>query len=216
MTRGAHVHGDRDPASESRRFFDDLWASGDPWSLETSELDQDRYARQLELLSDRRYESALEIGCGAGAFTTLLAPLCLRISALDVSNPAIDAARQRAVHDGVHFVARNIMEFEVEGSGPWDLVVLAETVYFLGWLYPMFDVGWLAHALHDASAPGGRLLLVNTFGDGDGIMSDWLVWTYRDLFVRVGYEVVFEETLDGVKDTMAMQILVTLLEKTST
>ena len=35
------------------------------------------------------------------------------------------------------------MEYDVKAEGPWDLVVFSETIYCLGWLYPLFDVGWL-------------------------------------------------------------------------
>lgn len=50
---------------EARQFFDELWADSDPWSLDDSELDQRRYARQAELLGDCRYSRALEISrCG--------------------------------------------------------------------------------------------------------------------------------------------------------
>jgi hypothetical protein len=46
----------------AREFFDGLWADSDPWELDTSDLDERRCARQVELLADRRYARALEIG----------------------------------------------------------------------------------------------------------------------------------------------------------
>ena len=81
------------------------------------------------------------------------------------------------------------MELDVEREGMWDLVVLAETAYYLGWLYPMFEIGWLAHSLHEATRSGGRLLLANTISHDDGIMSPWLIRSYADIFSHVGYEV---------------------------
>ena len=63
---------------------------------------------------------------------------------------------------GVDFRLANVMELDLAREGTWDLVVLAETAYYLGWLYPMFELGWLAHSLHSASRAGGRLLLANT------------------------------------------------------
>lgn len=51
---------------EAREFFDRLWSESDPWKLDTSDLDQLRFKRQLELLGGRPYERALEIGCGGG------------------------------------------------------------------------------------------------------------------------------------------------------
>lgn len=199
--------------AEARRFFEELWSMGDPWDLETSALDRRRYERQIELLSDRRYGRTLEIGCAAGAFTRLLAPACDELLALDISPTAIARAKESVPLPTVDFRVVNVMKFDAENSGPWDLVVLTETAYYLGWLYPMFEVGWLAHALHGATKPGGRLLLANTFGRENGIMSDWLIWTYRDLFVRAGFDVDAEETLRGEKETVEMEILITRFEK---
>ena len=209
------THEDRQTAGrKARAFFDDLWAESDPWDLETSELDQRRYARQLALLSDRRYGRALELGCGAGSFTHRLATVSDHVLAVDVAAPAVARAREafaRTPH--VEVREANIMELDVEAEGPWDLVVLAETAYYLGWLYPMFDVGWLAHCLHESTGSGGRLLLVNTFGPDTGIMSPWLIRTYHDLFRHAGYEVEVEETMRGTKETVAFEILLSLMRK---
>jgi len=50
-----------------------MWRQGNPSSHETSEYDQASYDRQLDLLRDRRYARALELGCGSGSFTHRLA-----------------------------------------------------------------------------------------------------------------------------------------------
>jgi SAM-dependent methyltransferase len=198
----------------SRKFFDGLWAESDPWALDDSELDRHRYARQLELLGDRRYGRALEIGCAAGSFTRRLAPLCDELVALDIAEPAIERARAATDGDaGVEYRLANVMELDLESEGTWDLVVLTETAYYIGWKYPMFDLAWLAHSLHTASRPGARLLLVNTISTEEGIMSPWLIRSYRDLFRNVGYAVSSEETMRGVKETVEFEILITLFAK---
>lgn len=195
-------------------FFEELWAEKDPWDLDTSELDQRRYARQLALLSDRRYPRALELGCGTGSFTRDLASVCDHVLAVDVASSAVARAREAfAGTEGVELRVANIMELDVDAEGPWDLVVLAETAYYLGWLYPLFDVGWLAHGLHGATAPGGRLLLVNTFGPDNGLMSPPLIRTYHDLFANAGFAVELEETMHGTKETVDFEILLSLMRK---
>ena len=205
--------GDRIAAERTtREFFEELWAEKDPWDLETSELDQRRYARQLALLGDRRYGRALELGCGAGSFTRHLTGVCDSIVAVDVAPSAIDRATRLGLTD-VELRVANIMDLDIENEGTWDLIVLAETAYYLGWLYPLFDVGWLAHSLCQATNPGGRLLLANTISSDNGIMSSWLVRTYRDLFVNAGYDVEVEESLHGTKETVDFEILLTLLRR---
>jgi SAM-dependent methyltransferase len=198
---------------EARRFFDELWSESDPWSLDDSELDQRRYRRQAELLADRRYSRALEIGCAGGSFTRALAPLCDELVALDIAEAAIERARAAIDRPGVEFRLANVMDLDLEREGTWDLVVITETAYYLGWKYPMYEIGWLAYSLYEASRPGGRLLLVNTISTDEAIMSPWLIRSYHDLFANVGYEVEREETMRGVKETVEFEIAISLFAK---
>jgi SAM-dependent methyltransferase len=198
----------------ARGFFDRLWAESDPWRLDESELDQRRYERQLELLTGRRYQRALEIGCAGGSFTRRLAPLCDELVAIDISEEAI--ARARKATDpaaGIDFRIANVMEFDLEHAGSWDLVVMTETSYYIGWLYPMFELGWLAHSLHAVTRPGGTCLLADTISDENGIMSPWLIRSYRDLFGHAGYLLECEETLRGTKETVGFEILISLFRR---
>ena len=79
----------------AKTFFDRLWTEGDPWDLETSPLDQERYRRQLDLVGDRRYGRVLEVGCAAGAFTERLVTVADSVVALDIADAAVEAARAR-------------------------------------------------------------------------------------------------------------------------
>lgn len=206
---------DRDAAHQkAREFFDQLWTKGDFWEIESSEYERARLARLLEVLGDKRYERTLELGCGAGAFTRRLAGLSGRLLAVDVSEEAIARARGSAASPGIEWRAANAMDLDFAVEGPFDLVVLVETVYYLGWLYPFFDVAWLAHALFDASRPGGRLLLANTLGDmGDALLLPWLIQSYRDLFRNVGWQLAHEETWRGRKNGVELEVLITLFER---
>src|SRR5207249_7090187 len=69
---------------KAQSFFDDLWARGDPWELEASDFERERYARLIAMLDRSKYARILEIGCGAGAFSRLLAPMAQQLIALDV------------------------------------------------------------------------------------------------------------------------------------
>ena len=202
------------PAVRARAFFDDLWKTGDYWDLEGSPFERDKYACQLALIRDRRYPRVLEIGCGAGVFTEQLATLADHVVAIDVSEAAIARARSRAANPAVDFRVANVMDWDPATDGPWDLVVLSETIYYLGWLYPFFDVAWLASQLEGATRPGGRLLMANTCGGlKDYLLKPWLIRTYRDLFVNVGYQREAEEMFRGQKDGCNLDVLVTLLTK---
>lgn len=194
---------------KARAFFEDLWKRGDPWDLETSDFEKARYTWLFSMIEGHRYGRVLEIGCGAGSFTRLLARVADRVVALDISPTAIERARRtNASPEGVDFRAANVMEYDPHAEGPWDLIVMSETIYFMGWLYTFFDVAWLAARLFTATRSGGRLLLANTKGGiKDALLLPWLIRTYRDLFLNVGYCLEAEETFRGQKNGADLEVL---------
>jgi 2-polyprenyl-3-methyl-5-hydroxy-6-metoxy-1,4-benzoquinol methylase len=205
-----------DADGRAAAYFNELWRGGDPWDLEASEFERAKYDAQLALLDagDRRYGRALEIGCAAGAFTRRLAARCESVVALDIAEPAIALARSRTTAPNVEYRVGNVMQWDAELDGHWDLVVLAETVCYLGWLYPFFDVAWLAHRLHEGTRPGGRLLLANTCGGvEDYLLRPWIIRTYHDLFRNAGYVVRADTVFRGVKNGAEIEALITLGER---
>jgi 2-polyprenyl-3-methyl-5-hydroxy-6-metoxy-1,4-benzoquinol methylase len=200
---------------KARSFFDDLWARGDPWQLETSSFEHERYKQLLGMLDQPSYGRVLEIGCGAGTFTSRLAPLSGNVLALDVSSQAI--AKAQASHADlrhVEFRVANIMECNLTEEGPWDLIVLSETVYYLGWLYSFFDVSWLALEMFEATRPGGQTLLANTqFETGEPLLRTPIIRTYRDLFLNVGYDLRSEKVFQGEKHGVTVEVLMSLFGK---
>jgi 2-polyprenyl-3-methyl-5-hydroxy-6-metoxy-1,4-benzoquinol methylase len=200
---------------KARSYFNELWMSGDPWELETSPFEHQRYANLVGMLDQPRYGRVLEIGCGAGTFTSRLAPLSDHILALDVSSEAI--AKAQSAHSDlrhVEFRAANIMDFDLRAHGRWDLIVLSETVYFLGWLYSFFDVSWLASEIFEATQPGGNALLANTqFESGEPLLRTSIIRTYRDLFLNVGYALVSEKIFPGEKHGVTLEVLMSLFRK---
>ena len=200
---------------KARDFCDDLWQRGDSWDFETSQYEQARCARLLAILGGRRYERALEIGCGAGYFTRLLAGVANQIVAFDISPTAIDRARKLGadLHQ-VEFRVGNAMEFNFRESDPWDLVVCTDTVYYLGWLYPFFDIAWFASELFAATRSGGRFLLANTLDENhDQLLLPYIIRTYRDLFLNVGYRIETEEIFRDTKNGVQFEILISLFKR---
>jgi SAM-dependent methyltransferase len=194
----------------AREFFDALWSKSDPWDIETSELAQREHARLMALLDGRRYRRVLEIGCGTGAFTRRLATIADSVVALDIAPAAIERARVLNVGPAVvEFRVANVMEYDPRADGPWDLVVMAETICLLGWLYPFFNIAWLAAELFAATANGGRMLLANTkCGMEHPLLLPWIIRTYHDLFRNVGYQLETEEIMRGIKDGVELEILI--------
>ncbi len=196
-------------------FFEDLWKRGDPWDLEKSEFERAKYERQLALIEGHRYARVLEIGCGAGWFTRSLARIADQVVALDISPTAVARARTMAKGlESIDFRVANILDYKLSAEEPWDLVVMSETIYYLGWLYSFFDVAWLAAEIFAATRARGRLLMANTCGGvQDYLLRPWIIRTYHDLFLNVGYRLESEEMFRGTKDGADLDVLISLYLK---
>ena len=160
-----------------------------------------KYARILALLDGRHYPRVLELRCGAGTLTWHLASLADYVLALDIASGAID--RAQALWTGpatVDFRQANIMDYNPHAEGPWDLVVLSDIMYYLGWLYPFFDINWFSSQLFTATRVGGHCLYANAMGSfGDMLLLPWTIRSYRDVLHNVGYSLTdlppcFEQT----------------------
>jgi predicted TPR repeat methyltransferase len=195
-----------------RTLMDSLWERGDPWDFETSAYERDRCVQLLKMIEGRRYGRVLEIGCGAGYLTRLLTAYADHILALDISQAAIDRARSLAKgQTEVDFRVANIMDYKPQVEGPWDLVVFSDTMCYLGWLYPFFDVAWLAVQIFEATCNGGRLMLANSMHESeDWLLRPWIIRTYRDLFVNVGYAIETEKIYKATKRGVQFEVLMTL------
>jgi SAM-dependent methyltransferase len=167
------------------------------------------------MLDECRYARAFEIGCGDGSYACLLARIADRIVALDIAPAAVARARSAEIGPGVvDFRVANIMEYDPRAEGPWDLIVMSETIYYLGWLYTFFDVGWLAAELFASTHGNGRLLLANTrSGVEEPLLRPWLIDSYRDLFRNVGYRLEAEEVFRGIKNGVELEVSISLFTK---
>ena len=106
------------------------------------------------------------------------------------------------------------MDYNPRAEGPWDLVVMNETICYLGWLYSFFDVAWLAAELFAATRDEGQLLMANTCGGvEDYLLLPWIIRTYHDLFLNVGYRLKAKEIFRGVKNGVEIEVLISLFTK---
>jgi predicted TPR repeat methyltransferase len=140
-----------------REYFEGLYAeSGDPWSFETSEYERDKYERTLAALGGRRFRRALEAGASIGVFTRMLADRCDELLAVDVSERAVAAARERLSGLEHVRVERRTLPEEMP-EGPFDLIVASEVLYY----FPKEEMLAMLRGLERELAPGGVLLAVH-------------------------------------------------------
>jgi SAM-dependent methyltransferase len=114
-----------------REYFEELYGrSEDPWEFATSEYEKRKYGRTLAALEGRRFRRALEAGCSIGVFTSMLAPYCDELLAVDTSERAVELARERLSGSGHVRVERRTLPEEAP-EGPFDLIVASEFLYYL-------------------------------------------------------------------------------------
>src|SRR5262249_33605929 len=140
-----------------------------------------------------------------------------QLVALDISPTAINNARSRMASLGrIDFRVANIMEYDIRGEGPWDLIIMCDTIYSLGSVYTFFEIAWLAAKMFAATSDGGRFLLANACSeveDEDEDMRPWVIRTYRDLFLNVGYRLEGEEIFPANYRGVGFQVMISCFVK---
>jgi SAM-dependent methyltransferase len=137
--------------------FDAKYArDSDPWDYQSSPYELGKYQTTLEALPRQQYERALEIGCSIGVFTSMLAPRCQELVAIDVSPAALELARTRCAH--LHHVRFTCMSVPDEfPDGDFDLIVLSEVGYY----WSMSDLLRARQLITGLLRPGGTVILVH-------------------------------------------------------
>jgi SAM-dependent methyltransferase len=109
------------------------------------------------------YYRVLEIGCGTGEFSRLLAERCKEVVAVDLSPNMIEAAKKQSKHfTNIDFQAADILKWEFPVQ-QFDAIASLATVHHL----PLEE---LLPKLKTALKPGGKLLILDlleneNFGD---------------------------------------------------
>jgi SAM-dependent methyltransferase len=140
-----------DVAGFERKFR----ATIDPWDYTNSPFEHFKRSVLLQACGHEMHGRALELGCAIGETTRFLAPLCLRLIALDGSATAIAEARRRVRSRHVHFLQAKLPD--QFPRGPFDLIVVSEIAYYLS-AYDQFVLG---KRLALATAHRGKIVLLH-------------------------------------------------------
>ena len=153
-------------ASGARVAFEEAYTrSADPWASAAPRYryQQRKYEQIMALLPDRRFRRALDLGCGLGLLSQRLAERCDAVLGIDVASAALGHARERGAGvANLTFVQGDVLNLPVELNGQFDLLVVADTLYYLE---PLSDdlLKTLSARLADLLMPGGLCLLANHF-----------------------------------------------------
>lgn len=105
-----------------------------------------------------RCERVLEIGCGTGGFTRLLAPRAERVTAVDLSPQMIRLAKEHSSsHRNIEYLLGDLMELTLPRES-YDTVVTIATLHHLPLRGALLK-------MKDALKPGGLLLIHDLVAD---------------------------------------------------
>lgn len=141
------------------RESDDPWASASP----RYRYQGLKYDRLVALLPRKRFAHALDLGCGLGLLSQKLTQRAEHVLGIDIAPAAIENARHRgAAFDNLAFEAGDILNLSSSLDGKFDLVVVADVLYYLS---PLDEAALRAVVgrIADLLTPGGTCLLANHF-----------------------------------------------------
>jgi SAM-dependent methyltransferase len=150
----------------ARAAFESAYTgSSDPWASATPRFryQQRKYEQIMAMLPDRRFRSTLDLGCGLGLLSQHLAGRSDAVLGVDVADAALDHARGRAAGiDNLTFAQGDLLDLPAEMNGRFDLIVVADTLYYLS---PLGDelLKSICARISALLMPGGICLLANHF-----------------------------------------------------
>lgn len=114
-----------------------------------------------------RGDRALDLGCGTGGQTALLAERYAEVLAVDLSGPMLDFARRHRPAPNTRYEQRDLREVTPDADGRFDLVFSAYTLHHV-------EVDSALHRIRSLVRPGGQALLVDVVDDRPAVPRPWL------------------------------------------
>lgn len=119
-------------AMRTREEWNAWYAKANPWGTAGSIDDEVRVEALVRRLRHAKFRLGLDLGCGEGRLTHVLAQFCDRIVGYDISDTAVQRARVQFPH--IEFGTGDLLEVVARPEilvSPFDFVAAAETLYYL-------------------------------------------------------------------------------------
>jgi SAM-dependent methyltransferase len=149
--------------------FDLMYQAGDPWaSADPRYLYQRRkYDVILGLLPRRQFDRALDLGAGTGLLSRKLAAHANEVVGIDISASAMAQATRDSAHlPQLSFQQGDVLNLPDSLDGGFDLLVVADTLYYLPPPLQDTTLKALAQRLARLLRPGGVCLIANHYFSG--------------------------------------------------
>lgn len=138
-------------------YFERLYAADpDPWGFEDRWYERRKHALSVASLPRPTYSRGFEPACANGRLTSLLAPRCAQLLAVDAVAVAVDRAAARLAKERQVLVEQRSLPQQWPG-GSFDLIVLSEFLYY----FDATELSELLGLLLASLEPDGTLLAVH-------------------------------------------------------
>lgn len=189
------------PPRDTARVFNDFAGLYDRFarSLDAPELPVNRWLNE-HLGSGRR---ALDVGCGTGRNTIMLADRYDEVVGVDVAPAMVEIAERNRLRPNIRYQTRDVLSLTPERDGRFDLVLAFGCVVHVG------PPGLVLGHLRRLVAKGGMLLLVEGMCQPGWGSRDWQAdFAFR--MARVAWDVTGD--LDDVTAVLQFVLSPTWLE----
>lgn len=182
------------PSAYVERLFDDYATDFDEHLVEVlGYRGHQLLVENLPRFAERRFASALDLGCGTGLCGPLLAPHVDRLVGVDLAGGMLERARALGVYDRLD--RAEVVAWLEASRERFDLIVAADVLVYIGDLAPLFAAA--RRALADDGVFG--FSIERQAGDEDAPFSLQANMRYahsarhvRELAARHGFTVVHE------------------------
>lgn len=153
-----------------KRFFDENeFNKPDPWGFFTSEYEQTKYKRQIDVIKSfcPKPENIFEISCAEGAHTSMLANAFpqTEILGLDISGNAISRAKENCKSmKNIKLIEADVIECFRQGRLPkneFDVTIQSESIYYIGTRMSVPEACDYLSGLMDTLKTNGLFLTAN-------------------------------------------------------
>jgi SAM-dependent methyltransferase len=138
-----------------------------------AEITDETYRPYVERALPASGARAVDLGCGTGRFTGLLADRCDHVLAVDIADRQLDIARAQHSRPNVEYRLGSLLDVSADTDGPFDLVFSVNTLFHL---FAKHDPDRVLRHVRSLVAPGGCAVVVDIISAGPQFML-YLRWT---------------------------------------
>jgi ubiquinone/menaquinone biosynthesis C-methylase UbiE len=158
--------------SDSNHFFENIYkdSQGNEDKVPWAEMQTDKYLEEY-LEMNLGEGKAIVIGCGLGDDAAALEDAGFNVTAIDISQTAIDWAKERYDHTDINFFVQDIFELPTDMLAQYDFIFESRTIQSL----PLEFRNRIIEAISSLMAPKAKALVIAN-GKEEGEKFDGPPW----------------------------------------